>query len=349
MLYKRGKTWWIDFTAPNGQRIRRSSGTTEKAKAQELHDRLKSEAWRQIQLGDRPNYKWDDAGIRWLDEKSHKASLVTDEILLTWLQNHLRGVPLKDLDREYIMSILQIKKQETSASTANHYMALIRSILRSAVEWGWLDYAPMLRPFPTPTQRIRWLTPEQANMLLKELPPHLRDMAAFSLATGLRRANVTGLEWSQVDLSRSVAWIHADQAKARKPITVPLDDVAISIIRAQAGKHPVYVFTYQGKPVTQVNTKAWKKALERAGIENFRWHDLRHTWASWHVQAGTPINTLQDLGGWHSTTMVRKYAHLSQEHLAQYAQNAGKNLRSTYGTNLSQQEPKNNDEDVLTD
>ena len=70
----------------------------------------------------------------------------------------------------------------------------------------------------------------------------------------------------------------------------------------------------------QVNTKAWGLALQRAGIAEFRWHDLRHTWASWHVQAGTPLFVLQELGGWSSAEMVRRYAHLSSEHLAQYAE-----------------------------
>ena len=234
------------------------------------------------------------------------------------------------------MKVLEIKKVETSASTANHYMALIRSMLRACVDWGWLDFAPVLRAYKTAVQRTSWLTPEQAGRLLEELPEHLRAMAAFSLATGLRRSNVTHLEWSQVDLKRKLAWIHPDQAKARKAITVPLDDTAVNIIRAQIGKHHTFVFTYEGNPVTQVNTKAWKKALKRAGIEGFRWHDLRHTWASWHIQAGTPLHTLQDLGGWHSPVMVRRYAHLSSEHLAQYAHNAGANISEAYGTNTSQ-------------
>ena len=69
---------------------------------------------------------------------------------------------------------------------------------------------------------------------------------------------------------------------------------------------------------TQVNTKAWHKALKRVGIENFRWHDLRHTWASWHIQEGTPLHVLQELGGWSTPEMVQKYAHLSSEHLAQW-------------------------------
>jgi integrase len=77
---------------------------------------------------------------------------------------------------------------------------------------------------------------------------------------------------------------------------------------------------YRGKPAIETNTKAWKQALKRAGIVDFRWHDLRHTWASWHVQAGTPLHILQELGGWESPDMVRRYAHLVPEHLAEHAE-----------------------------
>jgi len=90
------------------------------------------------------------------------------------------------------------------------------------------------------------------------------------------------------------------------------------VLRKQIGKHQANVFTFNGKTVHQVNTKAWHKALKRVGIENFRWHDLRHTWASWHIQEGTPLHVLQELGGWSTPEMVQKYAHLSSEHLAQW-------------------------------
>jgi integrase len=143
-------------------------------------------------------------------------------------------------------------------------------------------------------------------------------MVQFSLETGLRRANVTGLEWSQVDLARRTAWIHPDQAKARKAIAVPLSAAAVVVVRGQIGKHATRVFSFRGNPVRQVNTKAWRLALQRAGIAEFRWHDLRHTWASWHAQAGTPLHVLQELGGWESAEMVRKYAHLSTVHLTEY-------------------------------
>jgi integrase len=76
------------------------------------------------------------------------------------------------------------------------------------------------------------------------------------------------------------------------------------------------VFSYSGNPIKQVNGKAWMAALRRSSIEDFRWHDLRHTWASWHVRNGTPLHALQELGGWESSEMVRRYAHFSAEHLA---------------------------------
>jgi len=93
------------------------------------------------------------------------------------------------------------------------------------------------------------------------------------------------MEWSQVDVERRAAWIHADQAKARRAIPVVLNETAVEVLKRQAGKHAQFVFTYKGRPIGQVNTRAWKCALRRgAGIEDFRWHHLRLTWASWFAQ-----------------------------------------------------------------
>ena len=75
------------------------------------------------------------------------------------------------------------------------------------------------------------------------------------------------------------------------------------------------MFTFHGAPIVQVGTKAWTAALKRAGIEDFRWHDLRHTFATWHRQAGTPTHELQKLGGWKTGSMVERYAHVAPETL----------------------------------
>lgn len=195
-------------------------------------------------------------------------------------------------------------------------LEILRAILnRAHKEWGWLETMPIIRMRKVENRRIRWLTKEEAARLLKELPPHLKDMAAFTLATGLRESNVTQLKWSQINLDNGHALIHPEESKTNRAIPVPLNKKAKAIISAQKGNNPVYVFTYQGEPVTRCNNHAWKKALLRAGIVDFRWHDLRHTWASWHVQSGTALHELQQLGGWSNYEMVLRYVHLSSAHL----------------------------------
>ena len=320
-LRKRGGTWWVDFVGPNGQRVRRSTGTPEKALAQEFHDRLKAEAWRQARLGERPRRLWTEAVVRWLKESSHKATLEMDKQHLRWLDPHLGGRYLDEITRSVIDRITDIRVASgVKNATVNRLLEVVRAILRRARDdWEWLDRVPRIRMLKEPTRRVRFLTRAEADRLLAELPEHLSEMARFSLATGLRRGNVVGLLWSQVDLERRCAWIHPDQAKARKAIAVPLNAEAMFVLRRWRGRHPTHVFCFNGRPVFQVSTKAWHAARKRAGIADFRWHDLRHTWASWHVQNGTPLYALQELGGWESPEMVRRYAHLSSEHLAPYA------------------------------
>jgi len=80
------------------------------------------------------------------------------------------------------------------------------------------------------------------------------------------------------------------------------------------------VFTYRGQPVSNLNTRAFRQALRRAGISDFRFHDLRHCFASYLVQAGVNLNAVRELGGWKTEAMVRRYAHLSPQHLAPHAE-----------------------------
>ena len=319
-LFKRGKTWWISFTTPSGERVRCSAATEDKTQAQEFHDKLKAESWRVVKLGDKPKRTWDEAGYKWLMETQDKKTHHDDVAKINWLQQFFRGKYLDELTRDVIAGIGELKRKETSSATANRLLALIRSILRrAALDWEWIDKPPVIKLYREAKRRVRYLSATQASILIQELPQHLADMVTFSLATGLRRSNVTKLEWSQVDMQRNVAWIHGDQAKAGKPIHVTLNATAIAVLTKQIGKHPRSVFSYKGKPITQVNTKAWYKALKRAGIEDFRWHDLRHTWASWLTQNGVPLNVIQEMGAWESAEMVRRYAHLAPEQFAQHA------------------------------
>ncbi len=335
-IYERkdSKALWVRITFPIGEALRCSTGTENWKEAEAWAIQKQYEVWRERNLETKsqfPNneaiveqspeietsYLWEEAVARWCEESEHLATY--DESLgrFRWFDTHLRGVALADITQQKIANIASIKAKQTSKATANRNMSLLRAVLRRAADsWQWIDKAPKVSMFKVAKRRVRFLTVAEADALAKRLPEHLRDMMLFTLATGLRKSNVTGLEWSQVNLEARKSWIHPEQAKAGDAIGTPLNENAWKVLERQRGKHHTRVFTYQGKPVREVNTKAWRKALRDVGIKDFRWHDLRHTWASWLAMKGATLSELQELGGWKSPEMVQRYAHLSTDHLA---------------------------------
>jgi integrase len=320
-LYKRNDSphWWVKISH-SGRTIQRSTGTENKAQAQEYHDKLKVSLWEQQRLGVKPRRTWKEAVVRWLAETSEKATHDGDIKKLRWLDSFLGSLMLDEITLDVVDRVKSERLKAVCKSTVNRYLALLRSILlRARDEWEWIDKTPKVKLFKEPPGRERSITASQAEVLLRELPAHQRNVVLFALATGLRQSNVLKLEWSHVNLKTGHAWVDADQSKNGRPIAVPLNSTALHVLRRQIGKHPVRVFTYAGRPLDRANTHAWQKARKRAGIENFRWHDIRHTWATWHRQAGTPTHELQRLGGWRTSVMVERYAHLAPDHLAKAA------------------------------
>lgn len=320
-LWNRAGTYYVKFTAPDGTLVRRTTGTSDRKKAQEYHDKLKAELWDLARLKLKPKRTWDEAALRWLKEKAHKKSFRDDVSRIRWFTKHLRGKTLDQVSRDMIDRIVSRQLARRSDRTKDLYVALIRAIFRKAMrEWEWLDQIPAFKTYAKAGKvRVRYLTRDQAEALLKRLPAHQREVVLFALATGLRQGNVLGLTWDRVDTARRMATIEHGDTKNGDALGIPLNDVALGVLTRQRGKHKTHVFTYRGKPLRSANTRTWRAALKACGIENFRWHDLRHTWASWLRQNDVPTWVLQELGGWKSESMVRRYAHMSVKHLAPYA------------------------------
>lgn len=175
-LYKRkdSSIWWVRFTH-KGNRIQQSSGTSERIKAEEYEAKLKSSLWEQERLGAKPIYQWNDAVVRYLGETKHKASQVSDISRLCWLDQYLNGVELQAIRRDLLDKILTTKKAEgVENSTANRVLEIVRAALMKACnEWEWIDRVPSIRMLPESTKRVRWLTRNEADRLIAELPPHL--------------------------------------------------------------------------------------------------------------------------------------------------------------------------------
>lgn len=312
-LYRVGRIWYVDLGAGRG-RTRRSTGTADRKAAQEYHDQLAAALWREDRLGDPVPRTWSEAAAAWLDLKPRGR---TDEQLLRAVRSSIpAGTPLAQITPTRLETALS----GLQGASWNRAYSTLRAVLNVAQARGWLASVPKLKPRPTPPSRVRWLTGEEWTRLHAALPPLHADMALFAVQTGLRQSNVLRLEWQQVDLRRAVAWVRADQAKGGRPIGVPLNAAAMAVLEARAGNGSRWVFPRvtkknpAGAPLYQPG-KPWTAALKKAGIEDFRWHDLRHTWAAWHVMAGTSLQELKELGGWSTFDMVLVYAHLAPDHL----------------------------------
>lgn len=318
-IYRRpdSRFWWIATTLPNGKRLRQSAGTENREDAEALVAKLTLEAYRERHFGFKPERSWQEAVVRYLAVKAMLRSFSDVKRICRMLDPYLGTLTLNQINGDVIWSVVEGElKKGNKPATVNRYLALVRSLLRMARdEWQWIDSTPKIRLLPGEVERDRWLTREEADRLIQACPPHLAAVVKFALATGCRAREITGLEWGRVDLTRQTAWIN--ETKNGTPRGVPLNCDAVAVLEREVGKHPRYSFTYRGQPIGgQVSNTAWQNAVAEAGIKDLRFHDLRHTWASWHRQAGTSCDELKDLGGWKSRQMVDRYAKFATENMA---------------------------------
>jgi integrase len=228
--------------------------------------------------------------------------------------------------------ILDKPRNLLANGTKNKYIATIRRMLNLCAEWEWIDKVPKLGRFEEPAVRIRWEPPQRIEALINAMSlPWMRKAATVAVMTGMRESEQFGLQPSMINLPNRSAWIVHETAKSKRARAVPLNNVALDVIvhlvtdAHQAGRQ--WVFTRDegdGRQIGQHDRRVFQAACEAVGIQDFHWHDLRHTWASWHVQGimsgtSTPLLVLKELGGWETIEMVQKYAHLAPSHLAAHS------------------------------
>jgi integrase len=314
--------WWVRLRNPNsGRIIRQSTGTGDKREAQKIEDSLKVKLWGIKEDGKRLS----DALVLWLKAKKRSKN---DENMVRQIREMFDDNPLvQDITADLVLELLEDKNPGTYNRLAN----VIRSALNMAYKKKYMMHRPDIARKKEVEGRLRFLTEGEWLELLKHLPQHQKPMVVFSVATGVRLSNCTQLEWSQVSLSKRVAWIHADQAKGKKVLSLPLNDDAVAVLKHQLGKHDRWVFPYfgsarlktplDGRPIKSPKN-GFNKAVALAKLTGVTWHTLRHTFASWHAMNGTPLPVLQKLGGWQDPKMVGRYAHLAPDYLVQFVGNA---------------------------
>lgn len=324
LLYKRpgSPNWYVVKT-------RESTRTSNRKLAEEFARKAITEHWRTETLGEE-RHTWESLAADWLDQKDGRPSVEQDRMVIDRVSELLKRWEienLEDIDGDLVAYYAKVVKASSSASTANRHLTTIRAMLRRAAAKGWIDRVPTIENYQLTKNEVTWLTLDQFNQVAVHLPEWVLDMAVMAVQTGMRFSNVAGLQWKWISSDGSVVVVPAVHTKTGRTYTVPLSKVAREVVERlkEAKRRSEYVFVGASgeAPVKSVRFW-WEQAREAAGFPDVRWHDLRHTWASLHVQNGTPDRILAAMGGWASTRMLENYAHLATSHLTAYADNLNK-------------------------
>jgi integrase len=278
-----------------------------------------------------PGITLAQAAERYLASKTRKRTIEADRRQLELLKAEFGAeMPLAEITASRISEykakrLAAVRKigegekaveRRLTAAAVNRPLALLRHLLRLAhEEWGELDAVPKIRTEKEPQGRLRWLTEDEARRLLaacrKSRNAALTDLVEFCLFTGLRQGEALGLTWDRVDRSRGVVRLELTKSGRRREVPLGLNADAVLARRWTDGAKG-YVF---GSCKWNSFRSAWEAALAAAGIESFRFHDLRHTFASWLVQRGRTLKEVQEALGHQTITMTMRYSHLAPDHL----------------------------------
>lgn len=258
-----------------------------------------------------------------------KRAAERDAYTIKRLKPFFLGRELRTLRRSDIRAYIEKRKAEgVGPATINREIGLLSAAINYARrEWEWdiPNNAVGMRLKP-PEGRVRSLTWAEARKLIEEaekhqLSPLLADFIRLALNTGCRRDEMLRLEWRRVDLKANLLLLEGRNTKNGKRRSVPLNIEArtalLNLARYRAAHCPAspWVFVHPDGERLQSVRRAFGTALERAGIEDFRIHDLRHTCASWLVSAGQPLPVVRDLLGHSTVQMTERYAHLAPENV----------------------------------
>lgn len=325
-IFRRGtETWHADLHI-GGKRPRRSLGTSDEKTARQEALRFAVEFKSEVSTG----YTFQNALADWLNAGERGA---TDLSIIKQLKEKYPNRPINQVTSANIALALSPLK----AGNYNRHIAVVSAAMNLAVEHGHVVVAPKFKKRKEPPGIVRFLTKAEWVRLYAALPDYMKAPTSFALYTGLRKSNVLRLRWDQVDMRRKLLMVDAADFKNRAHQGFPLGAEAMQILRDQVGRHDEFVFVYprwKREPdgthplVPMVDHKrSWATALKAAKVKNFRWHDLRHSWASWMAMGEASLKEIQELGGWADATMPMRYMHLSKGHVAGKADVVGKAMR----------------------
>jgi integrase len=289
-----------------GVKVERSLGTSDRGQAEKLLAKLQAEIFEEYFRGPLPVAQgFASAALNYMKSGGERRFI---EPLLRYFGD----LPIDQIDQQAIdQAALTLYPNASNGTRTRCVHGRISAIQK---------FAGITRNIRRPKASpgiVRWLTPDEATRLIDSCAPHLRPLVMFLLYTGARMGEALWLDWSCVDLSR--AHVSFPKTKNGHPRGVPLHRDLVAELANLPHREGCVFRRPDGKPYTPRNERggqiktAFQGAVKRAGLKNFRVHDCRHTWATWHFAAHHDLIALQTLGGWRSLKMVARYAHANTD------------------------------------
>ncbi len=315
-IYKRKGSpyWWVTWNGQDGKRHRRSSGTRDRKLAEALAAKWLKDGFMERHFGKTREVPFGEALLRYakVQKRDHARTFKrSTRHRLKRLQEWFGTYTISEITLSVVQDYMDERLETVSLATAQREVTVLRAILNKAYREGTLDRAPRVPKFKAIKSRDRWLTPQEEERLVAAAPRHLVPIIRFAVDTGGRVSEILSLDWRDVDLTNRRARFR--DTKNGEDRTVRLCDRATATLAGLGPKDSGSVFTFRGRSIDSVRV-GFNKARRIAGLEDVRFHDLRHTFASRLVQGGVPLYDVMHLMGHKSLDMVQRYAHLAPDY-----------------------------------
>lgn len=251
---------------------------------------------------------------------------------MDWWKTHLGYLYLSDLTRglihektELLLNTPKQNGQSRTHATVNRYTAALRHALNIAVrDWEWLEINPMngMKKFKEPKGRDRYLTEDERakimDQCLKSKCRHLYPFVMLALTTGARAGELQRIRWQDIDFGRNTITLHKTKNGDKR--TLCMIPFIAELLRKHGQIRTIgtdLVFPAQHNPKQPFEYRtSWDHAMKQAGLKNFRFHDLRHTTASYLAMTGSTLAELSACLGHKTLNMIKRYAHISENSVA---------------------------------
>ncbi len=353
-LVKRGETWWMSFVY-EGRQVRRSTGTSDKRLAEAILGKIRAQIveGRFFEKPKEESHTFEELMERYLTEHAaRRANRQREQYCVNNLKGFFGNPQLCQVTPKQIVTYKNKRFADgVKPATINRELTTLKKAFNLARrEWEWCDDNPVCRVSMERENntRDRWLTAEEEMRLVNAALPWFREVVIFALNTGMRMGEITALTWAGVDLFRRTVTVFRSKNGERR--TIPINQTVLVLLKHKHSKRDNttdLVFTSQaGTALDGANIRrALASALKTSKIQDFHFHDLRHTCATRMVQAGVDLYKVQRILGHKSPIMTQRYAHHYPESLRDgvEALEAGR----SFSTNLAQS-PSRSEESLVS-